>query len=257
MRIRAALADDYQAFARLFPELGPEFPVPPQTAWANMASDSIVAEAGGAVVGYALGTTFGTLGHLSQLVVEPQHRRSGIARRLLFEAGDRLRAAGCDRWQLNVKRNNVAAYTLYERVGFTYASTCAWITIEPSGVASLPRGGEFTARPLDPALDTAAEAWFGLRSGELAWCRSLGTSLVHEVVDAADEPVGLGVFVTGTRFVTPLRVREVRALAPLIASFPEPGLKIRLAVEDAALRDALLRCGGTVELETDRLVAPL
>lgn len=258
-RIRQATPGDYDAFARLFPELGPEFPVPPAEAWTGgQFADAVVAEVGGAVAGYALGTTFDKLGHLSQLVVAPSHRRGGIGRLLAERVAARFVATGCDRWQLNVKRANVAARALYEGMGFRQVSTCAWVSLPPDAIRRLPFM-PCHARPVPPARDAEVDRAFDLRTGQLAWSRAHPGTLLHEVVDAAGGLLGFGAYVQATRFVVPLRLRRHEALAPLLASFPhavEQGARIGIE-EDEALAALALRCGGTLDLETDRLVGPL
>lgn len=257
-RIRPATPDDYEAFARLFPELGPEFPVPSVDAWTGgQFANAVVAEVGGAVAGYALGTTFEKLGHLSQLVVSPTYRRGGIGRLLMERVAARFVAMGCNQWQLNVKRGNVAARALYDAMGLRRVGSCAWISLNPDAIRTLPFM-PCSVRPIAPASFTSLERSFELLPGQLRW--SLGQAgMLHEVVDAAGEVIGFGVYLQATRFVVPLRLRRPEALAPLLASFPdavEQGARIGVE-DDDALAVLALGCGGSVDLETDRLVAPL
>ncbi len=258
MRIRDATAADYPAYARLFPELGPEFPVPSQRDWLDtFAAETLVAERGGAIVGYVLGAPFGTMGHVSQLVVTPSCRREGLGRQLMFAMAERFRAMGCDAWQLNVKRENTAAYATYRALGFSRKSTCSWVSLAPSSIEMLPRGA-YEVHPLDPAHDAEVESQFALRFGEIAWARTFAGRLVHEVLRGSDR-WGMGIYTPETRFVVPLRLRDPAALFPLLASLPGAATEgVRIGVEsDETLLATALRCGGTIDLETDRLVAAL
>ena len=57
-------------------------------------------------------------GYVAELVVAPEYRREGRARRLLAAAFDRLSEAGCDSIGLAVRPDNDAARALYESMGF-------------------------------------------------------------------------------------------------------------------------------------------
>jgi ribosomal-protein-alanine N-acetyltransferase len=57
-------------------------------------------------------------GYVAEIVVAPEHRREGRARRLLAAAFDRLRETDCDRIRLAVHPDNDAARTLYDSMGF-------------------------------------------------------------------------------------------------------------------------------------------
>jgi ribosomal-protein-alanine N-acetyltransferase len=57
-------------------------------------------------------------GYVAEIVVTPDHRREGRARRLLGAAFDCLQGAGCSTIRLTVHPDNDAARTLYESIGF-------------------------------------------------------------------------------------------------------------------------------------------
>jgi ribosomal-protein-alanine N-acetyltransferase len=85
----------------------------------------LVARRGRTVVGYG-GLMFAVdEAHVTNLAVHPDHRREGVARRLLlalaWEAIDR----GCPAWTLEVRASNVAARELYRRFGFAPAGVRA------------------------------------------------------------------------------------------------------------------------------------
>ena len=59
--------------------------------------------------------------HINNVAVLPEHRRSGIARRMLTAVIADGARAGARRALLEVRRSNVAARQLYEELGFSVA----------------------------------------------------------------------------------------------------------------------------------------
>jgi ribosomal protein S18 acetylase RimI-like enzyme len=86
----------------------------------------LVAEAGGAVVGYAYGALEGSdfmalrgpAGILYDLLVDPEHRGQGIGRKLLAAALDALAARGAPRILISAAEGNDAAQRLFAAAGF-------------------------------------------------------------------------------------------------------------------------------------------
>jgi ribosomal protein S18 acetylase RimI-like enzyme len=60
----------------------------------------------------------GHRGWINYLAVAPAHRRRGIGRQMLAAAEGRLRALGCPKINLQVRRTNTAVIDFYRRVGF-------------------------------------------------------------------------------------------------------------------------------------------
>lgn len=60
----------------------------------------------------------GHRGWINYLAVDPDHQRGGIGRRMMDAAESKLRAAGCPKINLQVRRSNDAVIEFYERVGF-------------------------------------------------------------------------------------------------------------------------------------------
>ena len=56
--------------------------------------------------------------HVHAIAIHPDHRRAGIAGRLLAHALGEGRALGCERATLEVRRGNAPAIALYQRAGF-------------------------------------------------------------------------------------------------------------------------------------------
>jgi [ribosomal protein S18]-alanine N-acetyltransferase len=81
----------------------------------------LVARRGRTVVGYG-GLMFAVdEAHVTNLAVHPDHRRDGVATRLLLALADDAIARGCPAWTLEVRASNVAAQELYRRFGFAPA----------------------------------------------------------------------------------------------------------------------------------------
>lgn len=60
----------------------------------------------------------GHRGWINYLAVHPQHRRSGVGRRMMEEAENLLAAAGCPKINLQIRSKNAAAIAFYKRIGF-------------------------------------------------------------------------------------------------------------------------------------------
>ena len=78
----------------------------------------VIARRGRAVVGYA-GLMFVTdEAHVTNIVVHPQHRRTGIATRLLGRLARVAITRGCRAWTLEVRASSTGARELYQTFGF-------------------------------------------------------------------------------------------------------------------------------------------
>ncbi len=80
---------------------------------------SLVACAGGEIIGTILGTFDGRRGHVYHLAVLPAYQGQGVGRRLIAEVGERLAALGCPQFNLSVRHDNTVAVKFYEKIGFT------------------------------------------------------------------------------------------------------------------------------------------
>ena len=78
----------------------------------------LLAILGGQVVGSVMAGYEGHRGWINYLAVAPQHRRQGIARRLMAEAERRLLALGCPKINLQVRSTNHAVLGFYSRIGY-------------------------------------------------------------------------------------------------------------------------------------------
>jgi len=73
----------------------------------------LVAEADGAVVGYAVVSAVADIAELQRIAVTPAHRRGGLASELLEEGCRLTRESGADRLLLEVRENNAGALRFY------------------------------------------------------------------------------------------------------------------------------------------------
>lgn len=80
---------------------------------------SLVACAGGEIIGTILGTFDGRRGHVYHLAVLPRYQGQGVGRLLIAEVGERLAALGCPQLNLSVRHDNTVAVKFYEKIGFT------------------------------------------------------------------------------------------------------------------------------------------
>jgi ribosomal protein S18 acetylase RimI-like enzyme len=78
----------------------------------------LIAELDGALVGAVIGAWDGWRGNFYRLAVRPEHRRRGIARRLVEAAEERLRARGAPRITALVAFDDGVAEGFWEAAGY-------------------------------------------------------------------------------------------------------------------------------------------
>jgi GNAT superfamily N-acetyltransferase len=124
--IRTATSDDLELVRELWHAFGAEIP---DAEWRDDDSHDDLREVEKAIgteivlladdVGLAVATKRGArLGSLDLLYVRPNARRAGVARALVREAAEQLRARGVDMIELDVLASNADARTVYDRWGF-------------------------------------------------------------------------------------------------------------------------------------------
>ena len=84
---------------------------------------NIVVCSGGVVIGYCFAFTMKNMIHLLNLAVNPEHRKKGIAKRLLNEIISDARRDNKAYVFLEVRKSNQQARLLYESMGFCHVST--------------------------------------------------------------------------------------------------------------------------------------
>ena len=72
----------------------------------------------GTLIGSAMGGYEGHRGWINYLAVAPDQRRRGIAKTMMASAEKRLRALGCPKINLQVRRKNTAVINFYQAIGF-------------------------------------------------------------------------------------------------------------------------------------------
>jgi ribosomal-protein-alanine N-acetyltransferase len=113
---------DIPGLAALEPELFADDAWSEQTWWAELAGrprrSYVVAERGGAVVGYAGVDRGGEVADVMTIAVAPAARGQGLGRVLMGWIVDSSRCAGAAHLMLEVRADNVAAQRLYTQMGF-------------------------------------------------------------------------------------------------------------------------------------------
>jgi len=261
--IRPARADDYASVAALFPELGVDDPVPTRGRWvADLMRDTLVYERAGAIVGYVSFYRLSEIGHVRNLVVAPDVRRSGVGGELMEAAAGQLRGVGVAQWRLNVKVDNLPAVRLYERLGMTVEHRSTALAIAWADVERLAGDASLTALPIEPAEDDDIERALDLAAGQIAMQRSRARRVLVQLRDAACAPVGFAAFDPEFPGAYPFRVTRpayAGALFEAMRPHARPADKhVKLVVEnDHALAQALVLAGAAVKLEMLHYSGPL
>ncbi|MDI1446838.1 GNAT family N-acetyltransferase [Polyangium sp. 6x1] len=264
---RPATAADYEAYARLFPELATDDPTLPREVWgAELMPQTLILEQGSEIVGYAYVVALKETGYVRHVVVAPEARGRGAGRALMRASAERLRAAGCSRWCLNVKVDNTVAIAMYSSVGLekTYESTpmrLGWDVVE-----RLPSGEEgITARRIEPREDAALEAAFGLPIGSIATSRARAGWVLLRLVDAArpeEARVGFACFNPSFPGSFPFRVARPTLVKPLLEAVrpharPEDDFTQVVVENDPATKRMLIDAGASVRMEIMNMEGPI
>jgi ribosomal protein S18 acetylase RimI-like enzyme len=78
----------------------------------------LVALADGRLVGCVMAGYDGYRGRMNYLAVDPDHQRAGIVRSIVEAAEERLRALGCVKVNLQLRRDNLEAAEFYTHLGY-------------------------------------------------------------------------------------------------------------------------------------------
>jgi len=123
MEIRPFKADDEAAVVELWqrceltrPQNDPRKDI--QRKLATQGEMFLVAVMDGAIAGTVMAGYEGHRGWINYLATSPEHRRRGIARRLMQHAERLLKEAGCPKMNLQVRAGNAAAVAFYRAIGF-------------------------------------------------------------------------------------------------------------------------------------------
>lgn len=125
MLVRPFLMDDYPAVCALWRDAGPGLALRPSDEPEEVAKKLrrdpdlfLIAEEEGQVVGVIMGAWDGRRGWIHHLAVHADWRGQGIGSALLNEVEARLKAKGCLKVNLMVRKENTAAQGLYRRLGY-------------------------------------------------------------------------------------------------------------------------------------------
>lgn len=219
MPLRPATADDYPAFARLFPELATGDPIPAPRIWENeIAPHTVLMEADDSIAGYIYFQILDGLGYIRHVIVDPAHRGRGFGRVLMQAAADRIRAAGIERWCLNVKPDNIPAVQLYTRMGMTQQHASVSMRMGWAIIDRLPRPDEELATtPLPKDNDTEIERALALPPGLLA--KQHGRDDVHLLLcRRGTTPIGIAVFAPEFPGAYPFRASSAAVARALLTA---------------------------------------
>lgn len=115
----------------------------------------LVARSGRQVIGYAGLMFVADEAHVTNIAVHPEHRRYGVATRLLIDQAQAAIRRGCTAWTLEVRASSTGAQRLYQAFGFA-----------PAGIRKqYYEGAEDAIVMWCPAIQSAAYAH---RLGELS-----------------------------------------------------------------------------------------
>lgn len=106
-----------------------------------------VIEDGGRIVATTLLSFPPGAGYVSSVVVDPAHRRRGLARRLLEEARRAAARRGRPFVVLDVLESNTPARALYESLGYRLLRTTAYLVHDAPGDAPTPSPAPLGIRP--------------------------------------------------------------------------------------------------------------
>lgn len=263
---RPAAPADHPLVARLAPELATGDPPPALDRWLVMSMPStLIFAQGGDDVAYAWYEVLRGVGYVRHVVVDARVRGRGVGGAVMAAVAERLRAAGCTRWELNVKPDNVPAIRLYERCGMRVVHPTTALALDWSAAGSLPHEtGSYATRELTSDDDDAAEAAFHLPAGMLAHNRGLPGKHLRLLVaaDAPAEPLGLAVFDPGFPGAYPFRLARPALAAHLLDDLrplarPEHTLLNLVVEDDRPLVDHLVRHGANVRLEILHMEGPV
>jgi GNAT superfamily N-acetyltransferase len=256
--IRRASIEDYPTFARLFPDLGIDDPIPGRDAWATgYVPFTLIAHDGADALGFAFTQEYADTGYVRNVVVAAEARRRGVGRALMEATARHLRAAGKSRWRLNVGPQNVAAVALYESLGMRTIYTSRALRVPWTAVDVLPISDEVVEEP-PPARDAELERLFDLPRGQLAAQREAG----RVVLAASRGEQRRGVAVLSPAFPGAFPFRSVdrgaaRCLVEAMRARVGERPHINLVIDDEPLVTLLVGAGSERRLDFLHLAGPL
>jgi len=130
MLVRPFVMDDYPVVLTLWRDAGPGLTLRPSDEPEEVAKKLerdpdlfLIAEEEDQVVGVIMGAWDGRRGWIHHLAVLANNRKQGIGSALLNEVESRLKAKGCLKVNLMVRKEDTAAQGLYRRLGYNDMSS--------------------------------------------------------------------------------------------------------------------------------------
>jgi GNAT superfamily N-acetyltransferase len=257
--IRRASVDDYPTFARLFPELRVEEPLPGRDAWATgYVPSTLIAHDDANTLGYCFTQEYVDTGYVRNIVVAAEARRRGVGRALMEATARHLRAAEKSRWRLNVAPQNVAARALYEGLGLRTLYASHAMRVPWRAADALPSSDE-VVEELGPARDADLERLFDLPLGQLAAQRESGRAVL--AASRGEQLCGVAVLLPAFPGAFPFRAVDRGAARRLIEVMharvgDRPHLNLVID-DDEPLVTLLVGAGGERRLDLLHLAGPL
>jgi ribosomal protein S18 acetylase RimI-like enzyme len=277
LAVRLATIADHPAFARLFPELGVEDPLPSAAEFAERMLPRVVvvdevdgpgqapgrppARARGAVrtVGYASWRCYGRTLHVVNVVVDASERGRGVGAALMGDLRERAAMESCTRWYLNVKQDNAPALRLYGRFGMEIEREGWGLHVAWEQLSSLP-GPSRAARAPAPEEDATLAARLDVDAERIALARARPGSVVRAIYDDDGTPAAVAAFDPAYPGVYPVRVSRADLARPLFESlrFAARHERVNVFVEgDRPLYEALRSVGAELRHAVYRMGASL
>ncbi len=259
LHMRLATVGDYPDFARLFPELANEDPVPDESAWsAHLHETTLLLTQGDETIGYVYYERMAEFGYVRNVVIDPRHRGRGVGRELMQRLAGHLRGLGCTRWCLNVSPHNPAALGLYRSMGLSMVYRSDAIRFDWSLVATLPAEDlALTTGPIDPREDDTIEDDHDLPPGQLAAIRDDPSRILLRLHDPENpHALGLGFASFNPDFpgAFPFRVARPGLARTLLLglqphALPEHPHMFVVVEDDEPLRAMLVAAGAELRYE--------
>ena len=258
-RIAQGRVEDYEAFARLFPALEVIEPTPSREYFeTSILPGAVFLRDGDAVAGYAWMRVRGERMHVVHVIVDPAHRRKGVGRALMEAIAKSARAAGFDRWMLNVKPENLAAQKLYESVGMKIVFESVSFRFAWAHLENLELAPHATARLLESGEEEKFEAACSLARGEIKSYRGFAGRILFACEDERNNPAGAGVFDPKFPGASPFAVPNPKFARTLLTKMKEHALPSHdhlyvFAENDPALAAALENAGSRAAMRVLRM----
>jgi hypothetical protein len=213
----------------------------------------------GAPVAYAFWQALDGMARIVHVVVDPGVRHRGLGNAIMGELAARARRAGCSRWMLNVKPDNVPALRLYRSWGMQVVTRAVGMQISWSDVEKVSRieeRDEATAFLVAPEDEARVELATGLVAGQIEALRK-GGGWVFVGLRRGDDAVAFAAFDPTFPGASPFAARTpgtARALLEAMKPHAKPEHDyVRFTTSEDTVEIAAKAAGAEVVLEMLRM----